>query len=118
MLIGLMVTFMKRRMRNLEYVHFQVCYISSHNHWIILIIICICIESLRIRMAMEPFNEQAASTYKLKPNDDWLRRRQGLALPALPPTTPEACQYFFSKIHDYARLSSSTGRKSIDYGKF
>jgi hypothetical protein len=69
-------------------------------------------------MAMEPFSEKATETYKLKPNDDWLRRRQGLALPALPPTTSEARQYFFSKIRDFARLSSSSGRKSIDYEKF
>jgi hypothetical protein len=69
-------------------------------------------------MAMEPFSEQAASIFKLKPNDDWLRRRQGLALPALPPTTPEARQYFFSKIREFSGLASSSGRKSIDYEKF
>lgn len=69
-------------------------------------------------MAMEPYNEHAASTYKLKSNDDWLRCRQGLALPALPPTTPEARQYFFSKIRDFSMLASSSGKKSIDYEKF
>jgi hypothetical protein len=67
---------------------------------------------------MQPFSQQAASTFKLKPNDDWLRRRQGLALPALPPTTPEARQYFFSKIREFSRLASSSGKKSIDYEKF
>jgi hypothetical protein len=52
---------------------------------------------------MAPFSNNAAETYKLKANDDWLRRRQGLALPVLPPTTPEARQYFFSKIRELSR---------------
>ena len=39
---------------------------------------------------MEPYNEDAAVKYnKLSSNENWLRKRQGLALPALPPTTPE-----------------------------
>jgi hypothetical protein len=60
-------------------------------------------------MAMEPFSEQAASAHKLKPNDDWLRHQQGLALPALPPTTPEAHQYFFLKLREFSTLASSSG---------
>ena len=69
-------------------------------------------------MAMESYSEHAASMYKLKPNDDWLRCQQGLALPALPPTTPEARQYFFSKIHDFSTIASTSGKREIDYETF
>jgi hypothetical protein len=67
---------------------------------------------------MEPYNEHAAITYKLSSNDDWLRRRQGLALPALPPTTSEARQYFFSTIRTFTTLASTTGKQKIDYELF
>jgi hypothetical protein len=69
-------------------------------------------------MAMEPYSEHAAAMYKLHSNDDWLRRRQGLALPALPPTTNQARQYFFTKIREFSTLASDTGKRTIDYGKF
>jgi hypothetical protein len=65
---------------------------------------------------MEPYNEDAAVKYnKLSSNENWLRKRQGLALPALPPTTPEARKYFFSKIRHFAALASENGhgKKSI-----
>jgi len=62
-------------------------------------------------MAMEPYSEHAAATYKLSVSDDWLRRRQDLALPVLPPTTPEARHYFFSKIREFA---SATGKINYD----
>jgi len=42
---------------------------------------------------------------------------KGLALPALP-TTPEAHHYFFSKIHEYSILTSTTGKGRIDYQMF
>ena len=69
-------------------------------------------------MAMEPYSEHAATTYKLKPNNDWLICQQGLALPAIPPTTPEARQYFFSKICDFTTLANTSGKKGIDYESF
>jgi hypothetical protein len=69
-------------------------------------------------MAMEPYSTHAAATYKLHSNDDWLRRRQGLALPALPPTTTEARQYFFTKIREFSTLASDAGKSKIEYGKF
>jgi len=69
-------------------------------------------------MAMEPYSEDSAAIYKLSPNDDWLRRRQGLALPALPPTTDEARQYFFSKLRKFSTLASTTGKRKIDYEMF
>ena len=69
-------------------------------------------------MAMEPYSDIAAATYKLKSNDNWLRRRQGLALPALPPTTLEARQYFFTKIQEFSILASNSGKGRIDYQLF
>jgi hypothetical protein len=68
---------------------------------------------------MEPYNEDAAVKYnKLNSNEDWLRKRQGLALPALPPTTPEARKYFFSKIRHFASLASENGHGKINYEAF
>jgi hypothetical protein len=69
-------------------------------------------------MAMEPYNKHTADACKLNSNDDWLRRRQGLALPALPPTTDEARQYFFSQIREFSTLASTTGKRKIDYEMF
>jgi hypothetical protein len=67
---------------------------------------------------MQPFDEQAAATFKVSASDDWLRRRQGLALPALPPTTPEARRYFFVKIREYAASATSDGKSRLDYTAF
>jgi hypothetical protein len=68
---------------------------------------------------MEPYNEDAAVKYnKLSSNENWLRKRQGLALPALPPTTLEACKYFFSKIRHFAALASENGHGKISYEAF
>ncbi|KAG6809744.1 hypothetical protein H0H92_014893, partial [Tricholoma furcatifolium] len=73
-------------------------------------------EALRVRLGMEMYSEQTTSKFKIKSNsnEDWLRQRQGLALPALPPTTPAARQYFFSKIRHYAALASSNGKSTAD----
>lgn len=60
-----------------------------------------------------------AQKFKLKNRgDDWLRRRQGLALPALPPTTNEARKYFFTQIRKYAEDASTNGRQSINFEAF
>jgi hypothetical protein len=68
---------------------------------------------------MEPYNEVSSVKYnKLNANDNWLRKRQGLALPALPPTTPEARKYFFSKIRHFATLASENGHGKINYEAF
>jgi len=67
---------------------------------------------------MEPYNDIAATIYKLKSNNDWLRQRQGLALPALPPTTPEAHRYFFSNIQKFSTLAANSGKGRIDYESF
>jgi len=67
---------------------------------------------------MEPYDEYAASTYKLGSNDDWLRCCQNLALPTLPPTTPEARQYFFSRIQEFTTLANVSGKGRVDYASF
>lgn len=67
---------------------------------------------------MEAFDEHDSSRDKLNPSDDWLRKRQGLAFPVLPPTTPEARHYFFSEIAKYATTASQERKKSIDFTKF
>lgn len=67
---------------------------------------------------MEPYSNQAAILFKLNSSDDWLRKRQGLALPALPPTTLDAHDYFFSKMPVFASLASSNGKGKIDYEAF
>ena len=46
---------------------------------------------------MNLYTDIIATTFKLNPSDDWLCKKQGLALPVLPPTTSEAQQYIFLK---------------------
>ena len=67
---------------------------------------------------MQPYNEQTARLFDVSPNDDWLHHKQGLALPAIPPTTSEPHQYFFVKIHEYAVAASASGQGTLDYEAF
>lgn len=67
---------------------------------------------------MEPYSTAIAKKFELKANDHWLRKRQGLALPALPPTTQEARQYYFNKIRDFTGSASANGKKHIDFEAF
>lgn len=68
---------------------------------------------------MAQYSEEATHKFKLKSRgDDWLRKRQGLALPALPPTTPEARKYFFEQVRKYAESASANGRQTIDFEAF
>ncbi|KZP09283.1 hypothetical protein FIBSPDRAFT_938563 [Athelia psychrophila] len=80
--------------------------------------VCAFPEPLRIRFGMEPYSQQMAELHKLNHSDDWLRRRQGLAFPAVPPSTPEARQYFFVKIREHASLASTLGRGTVNYELF
>ena len=54
----------------------------------------------------------------LAPSDDWLRQRQALALPVLPPTTKSARKYFFDQLNKFSRLAVTSGRKKIDFEAF
>lgn len=67
---------------------------------------------------MEPYSEEAAETYPLNKNDDWLRKRQGLALPILPPTTLDARNFFFKQIRRFADEASLNGKQKIDFETF
>jgi hypothetical protein len=67
---------------------------------------------------MEPYTESAAQTFKLSSNDHWLRKRQGLALPALPPTTPEARKYFFTKIREFSEVATNDKKKKVNFEAF
>ena len=67
---------------------------------------------------MQPYNEQTAALFDVSTSDDWLCRKQGLALPAIPPTTSEARQYFFVKIREYAAAASASGQGTPDYEAF
>ena len=62
--------------------------------------------------------EVASSFPRLNANDHWLRKRQGLALPVLPPTTQEARRFFFSKIQEYADVATSHGKSKINFESF
>lgn len=66
---------------------------------------------------MEPYDKHDTQ-HKLNTSDDWLRKRQGLALPVLPPTTLEARHFFFAEIVKYAVAAGNEGKKNIDYVKF
>jgi hypothetical protein len=68
---------------------------------------------------MQPYNEQTATLFVVSHSDDWLHHKQGLALPAIPPTTSEAHQYFFIKIREYyAAAASASGHGKPDYEAF
>ena len=56
------------------------------------------IEALQTCLVMQLYNEHTATAFQIPASDDWLRCQQALALPVLPPTTSEACQYFFTKL--------------------
>jgi hypothetical protein len=87
---------MTKPRRNLVFVHSQVrtvlIFVLYYFLWVDFFPF---LESLRIRLAMEPYGTAAITQYPLNLADDWLRKRQGLALPVLPPTTHEARKYFF-----------------------
>jgi hypothetical protein len=76
------------------------------------------LEPLREKLGMDLYTDIIATTFKLNPSDDWLRKKQGLALPVLPPTTLEARKYFFRKVREYAALASSEGKRKVDYEAF
>ena len=78
----------------------------------------IIIEALQTRLAMQPYNEQTAAEFQISPSYDWLRCRQGLALPVLPPTTLEARRYFFTKVCEHPALATAKGRGRLDYEAF
>ena len=67
---------------------------------------------------MEPYGAAASAQYPLNSADDWLRKRQGLALPVLPPTTPEARKYFFSKIREFSEAASTNNKKTVNFEAF
>ncbi|KAJ6631371.1 hypothetical protein B0H10DRAFT_1938265 [Mycena sp. CBHHK59/15] len=80
--------------------------------------ICPVPEVLRTCLNMASYSDEAASKFELNPSEDWLRRRQGVSLPILPPTTLDARKYFFTEIRKFAALASSTGKKRIDFEAF
>ncbi|KAF9526768.1 hypothetical protein CPB83DRAFT_857411 [Crepidotus variabilis] len=80
--------------------------------------ICTFPEPLRNRLAMKLYSEEAAAAAPLNRSETWLRKRQGLALPVLPPTTPEARKYFFRRIRHFADQASLNGKQHIDFEAF
>lgn len=113
---GSMVTYTNAQRNSLGFVHFRVRHSSLR--LIFTQSFPINLEQLRLRLAMEPYSEDAAKSFKLNNNNHWLCRRQGLSLPVLPPTTPEARHYFFKKIRDYSALASTEGKTRINYELF
>ncbi|KAJ3522150.1 hypothetical protein NMY22_g12013 [Coprinellus aureogranulatus] len=71
-------------------------------------------ESLRDHYSMQPYTSQFAHDHPLKSDDEWLRKRQGLAFPVGPPTTPEARAYFFSEVKLDTERAAVTGRTKLD----
>ncbi|KJA22002.1 hypothetical protein HYPSUDRAFT_202494 [Hypholoma sublateritium FD-334 SS-4] len=77
--------------------------------------ICKFPDSLRLKLGMDSFNENSPI---LNASDDWPRRRQGLALPVIPPTTPEARRFFFSEIAKYVAAASTENKQQINIVAF
>jgi hypothetical protein len=95
MVIGYMEICMRKQLSSLAFAPFLVCLIYCEYDRSFKLYF---LESLQVRLGMEPYSDAAAQLFKLNSSDDWLQKWQGLALPALPPTTLEACRYFVSKI--------------------
>ena len=75
-------------------------------------------DALQTCLAMQPYNEQTAALFFVFHGDDWLCHKHGLALPAIPPTTFKAHQYFFVKIHEYDAAANASGHEKPDYEAF
>ncbi|KAF8992063.1 hypothetical protein BDZ89DRAFT_1151259 [Hymenopellis radicata] len=79
-------------------------------------------ESLRERLEMQSYPEQntpfARSLPHFKANDEWLRSRQALAMPARPPTTSEARSYFFANIKIFSAQAAQDGKRKINFDQF
>ena len=67
-------------------------------------------DALQTCLAIQPYNEQTAALFFVSHGDDWLCHKHGLALPAIPPTTSKAHQYFFVKIHEYDAAANASGQ--------
>ncbi|KAF8133169.1 hypothetical protein K438DRAFT_1787686 [Mycena galopus ATCC 62051] len=80
--------------------------------------VCPVPETLRTRLNMASYSPDAASKFELNTSDDWLRRRQGVALPILPPITLDARKHFFTGIRKFAGQASTAGKKKIDFEAF
>jgi hypothetical protein len=103
---------MKEPMSNLVYANFLVCYHNLNLFYSL----NKCLDSLRLQLGMDTFDDNNITL--INSSDDWLRRRQGLALPVIPPTTPEARRFFFSEIAKYAATASNEGKNKINYIAF
>ncbi len=64
---------------------------------------------------MQPYSADAAKAFKLNASNDWLRHRQNLALPVLPPTSPEARKYFFTQSRELALVAAGEGKSRVNY---
>ncbi|KAF9028547.1 hypothetical protein BDZ89DRAFT_1112967 [Hymenopellis radicata] len=82
--------------------------------------ICKFPKSLRIRMGMKQYSPEVAATFKLNASDDWLRRRQDLALPVRTPSQSNARQYFFTRRRELSMTAAAEGSPStkINYEAF
>lgn len=60
---------------------------------------------------MQAWLETMATTFKLSSNLDWLRPRQGLALPTFPPSSSEAHRYFFTEMCNWTLAAAHNGGK-------
>ena len=67
---------------------------------------------------MKPYSPELGSTLTLSHNNDWLRKRQGLALPVLPPTTPEARTYFFKQMQIFTQIAAQSGQPRLNFELF
>jgi hypothetical protein len=108
---------MNKPRKNLVFVPFQVRIWGLTLHYFIGQILLLS-ESLRSRLGMDPYGAAAATEYPLNDGDDWLRKRQGLALPVLPPTTPEARKFFFLKIREFSEAASVDNKKTVNFEAF
>lgn len=77
------------------------------------------LESLRVRYGMETLTPELANKFPLaKSSYDWMRKRERVALPILPPTTLEARRYFFKTVSTFSGAAITSGKTHVDYVAF
>ncbi|KAK4700876.1 hypothetical protein P7C70_g5367, partial [Phenoliferia sp. Uapishka_3] len=80
--------------------------------------ICKLPTSLISRLGMRAYDDTSTPRVKLNSSNDWLRRRQGVALPILPPSTVAARQFYFKKLPTFFSAKTSGGKLTFKLEEF
>ncbi|KAK4699673.1 hypothetical protein P7C70_g6585, partial [Phenoliferia sp. Uapishka_3] len=80
--------------------------------------ICKLPELLLNRLGMTSYDNMGATRVKMNSSNEWLRRRQGVALPVMPPSSLAARKFYFAELPKYLTGKSSTGKSTFKLEEF